>query len=125
MINRVRHVPRILIAEDDTAVREFVGRALTHGGHYVDTVEDGLEALDVLSGQDYDLLITDIVMPGLSGISICKAVKSDPDLSRNTKVAVVSGEHKDGRRHALDARADQYFEKPLDIAAFRGYCSAV
>ena len=50
---------RILIAEDEAAVREFVRRALTHRGHEVTLVEDGLEALGVLRDNDFDLLLTD------------------------------------------------------------------
>ena len=45
---------RVLIAEDDTAVREFVSRALAHGGHDVATANDGLEALSLLDGETFD-----------------------------------------------------------------------
>ena len=68
---------RVLIAEDDTAVREFVSRALVHGGHDVATANDGLEALDVLNGAIYDLLVTDIVMPNLDGIALALKVAKD------------------------------------------------
>ena len=55
---------RVLIAEDDGAVREFVRRALVRGGHDVATANDGLDALDTLGvDENFDLLITDIVMP--------------------------------------------------------------
>lgn len=72
---------RILIAEDDPAVRSFVLRALSHRGHEVTGVCDGVEALEMLKRQDYDLLITDIVMPGLDGIGLSLKVASDhPEL---------------------------------------------
>ena len=51
---------RVLIAEDDMAVREFVSRALIHGGHDVQSVTDGLEALEALYDETFDLLLTDI-----------------------------------------------------------------
>ncbi|MBT3810677.1 MAG: response regulator, partial [Rhodospirillaceae bacterium] len=71
---------RVLIAEDDGAVREFVRRALVHGGHEVATANDGLDALDVLGvDENFDLLITDIVMPGLDGIALAlKVAKEHP-----------------------------------------------
>src|SRR3546814_10326224 len=53
---------RILVAEDDTAVKSFVSRALAHRGHRVTSVEDGVQALEALDGDSFDLLITDIVM---------------------------------------------------------------
>src|SRR3546814_3535861 len=60
-----KSMARILVAEDDTAVKSFVSRALTHRGHKVTSVEDGVQALEALDGDRFDLLITDIVMPSL------------------------------------------------------------
>ena len=68
---------RILLAEDDVAVQSFVARALGHAGHTVTAVDDGVQALEALRGTDYDLLITDIVMPGLDGIGLALKVGSD------------------------------------------------
>ncbi len=110
---------RILIAEDDTAVREFVGRALTHGGHTADTVEGGLEALDALSEQDYDLLITDIVMPGLDGIELSlKVTKDKPDMA----ILLMTGYAAERQRaHNLDALIHQVVAKPFSL---RQICDA-
>ena len=69
---------RVLIAEDDGAVREFVRRALVHGGHDVATANDGLDALVALdTDETFDLLITDIVMPGMDGIALALKVAKD------------------------------------------------
>ncbi len=71
---------RILVAEDDMAVQSFVSRALSHRGHQVTAVDDGLQALEALrlEGLDhFDLLITDIVMPGLDGIELALKVAQD------------------------------------------------
>src|SRR3546814_19660349 len=68
---------RILVAEDDTAVKSFVSRALTHRGHKVTSVEDGVQALEALDGDRFDLLITDIVMPSLDGIGLALTVAKD------------------------------------------------
>jgi len=66
---------RVLIAEDDGAVREFVRRALVHGGHEVATANDGLDALDVLGvDENFDLLITDQTMPHLTGIQLAREI---------------------------------------------------
>lgn len=70
---------RILVAEDERAVREFVRRALAHEGHDVTLVEDGLQALDVLQGETFDLLLTDIVMPAMDGIALAlKVARENP-----------------------------------------------
>jgi len=68
---------RILVAEDDAAVQSFVARALGHAGHAVTAVDDGVQALEALRRADYDLLITDIVMPGLDGIGLALKVACD------------------------------------------------
>ena len=67
---------RILLAEDDPAVREFVRRALVHSGHDVTAVDDGLGAVEALTAGTFDLLITDIVMPGgMNGIELARAAR--------------------------------------------------
>ena len=66
---------RVLIAEDEVAVREFVRRALAHEGHDVTAVSDGLEALATLKSGTFDLLITDIIMPNKEGLEIIREVK--------------------------------------------------
>lgn len=107
-------MPRILLAEDDPAVRSFVARALAHRGHQVDAVEDGLQALEKLGGrQDYDLLITDIVMPGLDGIGLALRVARDrPDLP----VLLMTGYSAERQRaHNLDELIARVVVKPFSL----------
>lgn len=63
---------RILLADDDSAARELVARALSGDGHSVDSVPDGTEALERLGSGAYDLLVTDVQMPGLDGVSLAQ-----------------------------------------------------
>ena len=63
---------RILLAEDDAALRGFLTRALERAGHEVVDCENGDEAIDALEGGPYDLLLTDIVMPGADGIEVAR-----------------------------------------------------
>jgi two-component system cell cycle response regulator CpdR len=110
---------RILIAEDDTAVREFVRRALEHGGHHVQTAHDGLDALDALGDDDYDLLITDIVMPGLDGIALAlKVAKERPDMA----ILMMTGFAAERQRaHNLDVLIHKVVAKPFSL---REICDA-
>ena len=64
-------MPRILLAEDDDSLRGFLSRALERAGYEVTSCADGEEAAAVLD-QDWDLLLTDIVMPGLDGIEVAR-----------------------------------------------------
>ena len=104
---------RILVAEDDTAVREFVSRALRYQGHEVTAVIDGLQALERMSANTYDLLITDIVMPGLDGIALAlKAAKEYPDMA----ILMMTGYAAERQRaHNLEALIHQVIAKPFSL----------
>ena len=72
---------RILLAEDDDSLRGFLSRALERAGHDVRVCANGDEACDALPEADWDLLLTDIVMPGADGIEVARqAALRQPDL---------------------------------------------
>lgn len=74
-------MPRILLAEDDTSMREYLQRALQRVGYDVDAVGCGTEAVPLLEADRYDLLLTDIVMPEMDGIELAqKASALDPEI---------------------------------------------
>jgi CheY-like chemotaxis protein len=104
---------RILVAEDDPAVRQFVSRALVQHGHTVDTVNGGLEALDALAAADYDLLISDIVMPGLDGIALAlKVAKDHPHLA----IMLMTGyAHERQRAHNIEVLSQYVLTKPFTL----------
>jgi two-component system cell cycle response regulator CpdR len=65
-------MPRILLAEDDDSLRAFLSRALQRAGYDVTACADGEEALAALGDHRWDLLLTDIVMPGVDGIEVAR-----------------------------------------------------
>ncbi len=72
---------RIILAEDDDSLRTFLAKALTRAGHEVIDVGDGSSALDAIGREPFDLLIADIVMPGVDGIEVARRAALDvPDL---------------------------------------------
>ena len=113
-------VAAILLAEDDEAVREFVRRALSYHGHNVTAVGDGGSALAALEETPYDLLLTDIVMPGMDGIALAlKATKDRPALP----VVLMTGFAAERQRaHNLDALIDRVVSKPFSL---KEICTAV
>jgi two-component system cell cycle response regulator CpdR len=77
--HRVSTMIRILLAEDDTSMREYLQRALQRVGYDVEAVGCGTEAMPLLEAGKYDLLLTDIVMPEMDGIELAqKASAIDP-----------------------------------------------
>ena len=63
---------RILLAEDDDQMRAFLSRGLRRAGHAVDAVGDGESAIERSRGAEYDLLLSDVVMPGIDGIELAR-----------------------------------------------------
>ena len=80
--------PRILLAEDDSAMRSYLTRALEQAGYFVDAVDRGTEALPLLERHRYDLLLSDIVMPEMDGIELAQKCN---DVSPTTKVMFITG----------------------------------
>ncbi|MBL8656909.1 MAG: response regulator [Altererythrobacter sp.] len=79
---------RILLAEDDVAMRTYLERALCNAGFVVDSVDRGTAALPLLRTTDYDLLLSDIVMPEMDGIELAQKCN---EISPQTKVMFITG----------------------------------
>ena len=106
---------RILLADDETAVREFVRRALDARGHEVIAVPDGLAALEALGGEKpaFDLLLTDIRMPGMDGITLSlKASRDWPDMPIMMMTGYADEEQ---RAHNLDTLIHCVVTKPFTL----------
>ncbi len=83
-----RAVPKILLAEDDPAMRSYLERALQNAGFSVDSVDRGTAALPLIENEAYDLLLSDIVMPEMDGIELAQKCN---ELSPDTRVMFITG----------------------------------
>ncbi len=106
-------VHRVLIADDDRAIRESLRRALELDGYAVATAADGVEALSALRGGGHDLAIVDVMMPGVDGLGVCRVLRSDgcriPVLMLTARIETAD------RVAGLDAGADDYLSKPFEL----------
>jgi DNA-binding response OmpR family regulator len=112
-------VARILIAEDEEAIRHLVARALRQDGHEVMMAKDGAEALDVLAREPgaFELLLTDIRMPVMDGIALALAATRDhPAL---TILLMTGYADQRERAHGLDAIIHDVVAKPFTLATIR------
>jgi len=78
----------ILLAEDDESLRKFLAQALVRAGHEVTDFGDGSEAWECLKGYRFDLLLTDIVMPGMDGIELAKRAA---EMNAALKIMFITG----------------------------------
>ncbi len=111
---------KILVAEDEESVRSFVCRALEGEGHEVKGVPDGSEALRALSEERYDLLVTDIVMPGLDGIAL--ALKTTKDYPEMPVLLMTGYSAEQQRAHNMEELVATVLLKPFSL---RQICDAV
>ncbi len=111
---------RILVAEDDMAVRSFVCRALAHRGHEAVGVDDGLRALEALGDGPFDALLSDIAMPGMDGIALALKVAQDyPEMP----VLMMTGYSAERQRaHNLEELVFTVIPKPFTLVQI---CDAV
>ncbi len=82
------NMPRILLAEDETAMREYLARALEKSGYDVVSVDRGTAAAPLLESEDFDLLLTDIVMPEMDGIELARHCSK---VAPRTQVMFITG----------------------------------
>ena len=103
---------RILVVEDEPALADAVGYALRGDGHEVEAVEDGESALAATSERPFDLLVLDLMLPGVSGIEVCRRLRNEsaiPILMLTARDAEVD------RVVGLEAGADDYVTKPFSM----------
>jgi two-component system, OmpR family, response regulator RegX3 len=104
---------RILVADDEQDLLATVGYALRRDGIEVETVEDGEAALAAARTGAYDLLVLDVMMPKLSGIDVCRIVRSESDLPI---LMLTAKDAELDRVLGLELGADDYVTKPFSIA---------
>lgn len=106
---------RLLVVEDDREVRELVQVILRHAGAEVVSVEDARQAMDHLANQNFDLMLSDIAMPGESGIGLIRKVRSRGGNALSIPaIALTAYAAEEDRHRILEAGYDGYLMKPLD-----------
>ena len=108
-------VVRILFAEDDDTLREYVSRGLREAGYAVDPFASGDEGLLAATTVDYDVAILDINLPGMSGFEVCRRIRQE--VSPGPAILFLTARDTvDDRVHGLDLGAEDYLVKPFAFA---------
>lgn len=114
---------RILVADDEKSVREFVQRALSLQGHSVMAVKDGAEALSLLDRHRFDILLSDIRMPMMDGISLALQVRAEQPSVKIMLMTGYSGELE--RAHNMSTIVDYVLAKPFALAGLMDALASV
>jgi DNA-binding response OmpR family regulator len=116
---------RALVVEDEPAIRELVRFHLDLAGFAVDEVDDGRRALDRSRDTAFDLILLDVMLPGLDGISVCRAIRAEPT-NRPTPILMITA--RDGESDTvlgLESGADDYLAKPFGVRELMARITAI
>ena len=106
---------RILVADDNGTNRKIISRILEHGGHKVELVEDGEQALDKLEHKRFDLMVLDMNMPQMGGLDVIKIHRATARHEPPTPVIILTANATvEAMRECEEAKVDAYLTKPVD-----------
>lgn len=109
----MRTAMKVIVVEDNKKLARFLQRAFEEEGYAVDIIEDGSEALERISNDNYDLIILDWMLPGTDGVTVCRTLRSR---GVTTAILILTARADVSERIAgLDAGADDYLPKPFDL----------
>ena len=102
----------ILIVEDELSINELIRRNLSLTGHHCTQAFDGLSAATLLENGKFDLIVLDIMLPGINGFAVCSKIRE----TSNTHILIASAKvEKNEQLKGLNLGADDYIEKPYDV----------
>ncbi|HEU4566675.1 MAG TPA: response regulator [Marmoricola sp.] len=104
---------RIVIADDDADIRELVVFKLRHSGHDVVPVGDGAAAVEACRAEKPDLVILDVMMPGMSGLEAARTLRSDDTMAGLPIIMLTARAQESDIEQGLEAGADDYIVKPF------------
>ncbi|MBY6053759.1 response regulator [Cytobacillus firmus] len=105
---------KILIAEDEEILRMLIADTLEDGDFEVDEAEDGEEALKLLEKKQFDLVILDYMMPGLTGLDVIRKIRGEQALNKEVKILMLSAKSQQNEQEeVLKAGADYFMVKPF------------
>lgn len=104
---------RILVVEDDPDISDLIAHYLTRAGHSIDRLANGGEALRAVIQSPPDLIVLDVMLPGLDGMMICKTLRSDPATAAIPIIMLTARGDESDRVAGLELGADDYVTKPF------------
>jgi len=108
---------RILVIEDDAAIREMLVRRLQLRGYTVDQAVDGETGLEMIRAAPPDVVLLDHGLPGMSGWDVARAVRADPRFAELPIIALTAHAGEPSRKEALAAGCSTFHAKPVDMKA--------
>jgi CheY-like chemotaxis protein len=115
----------ILVVDDSPQIRRMVRFTVEHHGHRILEAEDGRAAWRVLAAERADLVILDVLMPGPSGLEVCRAIRADPQIAATPVIILTAGGGPGDEDDALGAGASAFVAKPFRPSALLDLVTAL
>ena len=115
----------ILIVDDDSWGRDTLEAVLTGLGHNLHFCDNGLEALKQASILQPDLILLDVMMPGIDGFEVCRRLRADPRLGEVPVIMTTALDDKASRLEGIQAGADDFIAKPIDRMELRARVNTI
>ena len=112
-MSRSSPTTRVLVVEDDPDIAMLLARSLARAGFAVDQISSGADVLPTLRRGQPDLLLLDLMLPGLGGIDICRALRADPSTAALPIIMLTARAEESDRIVGLELGADDYITKPF------------
>jgi DNA-binding response OmpR family regulator len=116
---------RALIVEDEASIREIVRLHLSIAGFEVDEVVDGRVALERVRTDRFDLIVLDVMLPGIDGVTICRAMRSGGPNQRSGVLMLTARDTEPDKVIGLESGADDYLTKPFGVREFMARVTSV
>ena len=116
---------RVLVVEDELAIRELLRVHLSLAGFAIAETGDGRQALDKARSESYDLIVLDVMLPGLDGITLCRSIRSQGE-NRSTPILMLTARDTESDKVlGLESGADDYVTKPFGVRELVARVSAL
>ena len=110
-----RPAARVLVVEDDRNIRELIALHLRLEGFEPVTIGDGSRALELARAEPFDLVILDLMLPGLDGVTVCRAIRRDP-MNDDVPILMLTARREESDKVlGLESGADDYLTKPFGV----------
>jgi two-component system, OmpR family, phosphate regulon response regulator PhoB len=119
MADTARPERRVLVVEDDDSIALALEYLVTRAGHGHARIADGAEALPFIRATRPDLVLLDVMLPGVSGFDICQGVRGDPTLAGVKILMMTARGSAVERRRGMELGADGFVTKPFDVRELR------
>jgi DNA-binding response OmpR family regulator len=114
-ISKLKQEKRIMIVEDDLGINKLIAYNLSKNGFNVECVYDGLQAQEKLAKEVFDVVILDVMLPGIDGFHICKSIKDNPAAFKTFVVMLTAKAESQDKLYGSLVGADYYLTKPFSV----------